>query len=585
MLNELFIPKIRLDDMLAALDQDKNKVFLLNSVTENGWARVIGWDPISVFKYYNGDLKKALKDIEVFTAVQTESERLVIGYTSYDFGCLIHDIDMKSENDLNMPMVVIASFDNWISFNDDGAFINSSDETFINQVYELLKKPRSKIDYYAYRDPLKPTLSKEAYSESYKQIKEYILAGDTYQVNFAHRLEGTTDTNSRQLFRQFSKTCGADFQAYIEIDGFEIISLSPERFIKVQQGIIETSPIKGTRPRGTTDAQDEIIKQELDDNQKDNAELNMITDLMRNDLGAVCDVGSVYVDQERILTAYPTLWHAHSTIKGKLAKDISPIKALCNMMPGGSITGCPKKRTIEIIDQLEPKRRNIYTGSIFTINPKGELDSNIAIRTMVKKQKYLYLSVGGGIVYDSSEDSEYQESLDKSLVFTSSNNTKLLLSSDIIEKQFGSTFIEVLFQDKNRRIICTKTQDDKKIIEISVVEFVESGISQYPKTHQSIINGESMGKAFKKSGIEFYRQTVAAKNITLPVIFNRSFLTSKPATAVSVNIMVGHNKTPYAHITELYSPELIWPERLGHLSDRDLRSIKSIEHYLPKISH
>ena len=208
-----------------------------------------------------------------------------------------------------------------------------------------------------------------------------------------------------------------DFAAYIEGDGFEILSASPERFVKIRGRAIETCPIKGTRARGRTREEDERLKQELLTNVKERAELDMITDLLRNDIGKVCSFGSVKVCDRRLLSSCQTVWHTYSRIRGQLRDTVEPVYALISMLPGGSVTGCPKKRSLEIIDELEPYTRSVYCGAIGYIEPNGDIDFNIAIRTIIKKGKKVYLSVGGGVVYDSDCEAEFRETLEKAKSF------------------------------------------------------------------------------------------------------------------------------------------------------------------------
>jgi para-aminobenzoate synthetase component 1 len=201
--------------------------------------------------------------------------------------------------------------------------------------------------------------------------------------------------------------------AYIEGDGFAVLSASPERFVRIEGSHIETLPIKGTRPRGNTPAHDRQLHRELLGSAKDAAELNMITDLMRNDLGKICAAGSVTVAARRQLLTTPAVIHTYSHIRGRLRPGIRPIQAVLSMFPGGSITGCPKKRAMEIIDELEPFTRGVYCGAIVSVDTRGRLDSSIAIRTIMHKNNRLILPVGGGIVHKSDGREEYQETLDK----------------------------------------------------------------------------------------------------------------------------------------------------------------------------
>jgi anthranilate/para-aminobenzoate synthase component I len=336
-----------------------------------------------------------IDDLENFAAENQAQDRLIVGYLSYDFGCELLDVRLKIEDDLKLPLVMALAFDNW-------------------QTY---KAPAGQ----ATPDiSMRPVSSRQWYREAFKKTKAHIQAGDVYQINLAHRLEGDTNLSGLDLFKALSDGSGAGFQAYLRGPDFEILSYSPERFIKIDSDNITTSPIKGTRPRGSTPAADETMRNELLNSVKEKAELDMITDLMRNDLGQVCAVGSVQVAEKRHLTAYPRLWHANSTITGRLKPDMSAIRALASLMPGGSISGCPKKRALEVIDEVEAKRRSIFTGSLFVLND-DQLDSSILIRTLVKKAGTLYASVANGIVYDSAEDAEYQELLDKAASFLGSN--------------------------------------------------------------------------------------------------------------------------------------------------------------------
>jgi para-aminobenzoate synthetase component 1 len=260
--------------------------------------------------------------------------------------------------------------------------------------------------------------TQEDYSARYKKIKNYIVEGDIYQINFTHRLEGKTEKDPRLLFLDMCEKNKVDYIAYLEGDAFEILSASPERFIKISSDkTIETFPIKGTRPRGKNPQEDEVLKNKLMDSSKEAAELNMITDLLRNDIGKISEIGTVKVVGSRIVHPYATVWHTYSHIKGKILSGSTSVDALLSMFPGGSITGCPKKRAMEIIDELEPTMRSIYTGSIGFIDPDDSLDFNIAIRTFIKKGEIVFLQVGGGIVYDSNEKDEYQETFDKAKSF------------------------------------------------------------------------------------------------------------------------------------------------------------------------
>jgi para-aminobenzoate synthetase component 1 len=417
MLDNLHIPDIQLSDILLRLNESERHVCVLKSRTDNGWGTRLAWNPVETFKASRRDPHETSQELEKFTAEQQAKGRLIIGYLSYDFGCALHKVELLAKDEFTTPPVFAVSFDNWLSFDAIGATIAADQAWFISEVQQILKRPMKFSEKSLYSQGLHPVQSREWYEDAYQKIKAYLRAGDIYQVNLAQWLEGTTELSGRELFCRLSQSSKSDFQAYIEDESFEVLSYSPERFIQTDGNVITTMPIKGTRPRGKTDSEDEALRIALLESPKERAELDMITDLSRNDLGQICKPGSVRVSEDRTITGYPTLWHAHATVRGQLKNEVGPLGALISMLPGGSITGCPKKRAIEIIDELEPRRRGIYTGSVFTISPSGELDSSIVIRTLIKKDNHLYLPVGGGIVYDSIGKDEYQESLDKAASF------------------------------------------------------------------------------------------------------------------------------------------------------------------------
>lgn len=406
-----------LDDLLARLEGSEKHVSVLTSTTTNGWQSTVAWNPVEIFQVSLDSAVDSTHDLEIFVSQQQAVDRLTIGYLSYDVGCMLHEVKLSNDDDLQTPLIFVLGFDNWVTFDGDKLSVHAKNSSFNDEIKTIMMRSPRELPTKLYSKDPSPTWSRAAYNEAYQKIHDYIQAGDIYQVNLTHRLEGISETRGLDIYRKVSLRSNANFQSYIDGGDFEIISASPERFVHISDGKIETSPIKGTRPRGVNEADDEALRADLETNQKDLAELNMITDLMRNDLGAISEIGSVIVNDKRVLRSYPTLWHTHSTITGRLRSDVSPIAALMSLMPGGSITGCPKKRAMEIIDEVEVKRRGIYTGSIFVIQPTGELDSNIAIRTMIKKDNTVYLSVGGGIVYDSNQADEYDETIHKAAAF------------------------------------------------------------------------------------------------------------------------------------------------------------------------
>ncbi len=321
-----------------------------------------------------------------------------------------------AKDDLEMPDICFMAFENFIVFKNKKTILHSRNKNFQEQISQILKRKIQKQSNIKSKN-FQAEMSEAHYKSAYKKIKEYIKTGEIYQMNLTHRMKAKTTASPRKLFVKVATTNPVDFLSYIEAVNFEILSASPERFIKIKNRNIETYPIKGTRPRGKNLEQDKKLSADLMRNEKEAAELNMITDLLRNDLNEVCASGTVKVAIHRKLQKNPTVWHTFSKIVGRLSPKTTTIDALLSMLPGGSIAGCPKKRAIEIIDELEPTRRGAYTGAIGIIKPNGDMDFSIAIRTIIKKSDTLYLQVGGGIVHDSTENAELRETYDKAKSF------------------------------------------------------------------------------------------------------------------------------------------------------------------------
>jgi len=259
----------------------------------------------------------------------------------------------------------------------------------------------------------KSNFTKAGYMDAIKKIREYIAAGDIYQANMSQRFEMNVEGDTFSLFKSLYKNNPAPFFAYIHAGNHQIVSTSPERFLLQTGQKVETRPIKGTRPRGKTPVEDKKLSRELKQSYKDDAELSMIVDLLRNDIGKVCRVGSVRVMEHKRLEAYQNVYHLVSIVEGRLEQGRDSVDLLKATFPGGSITGCPKIRTMEIIDELEPDRRHIYTGSIGYISFHDTMDLSIVIRTATIYNGTIMFSVGGGIVFDSDPLDEYEETLHK----------------------------------------------------------------------------------------------------------------------------------------------------------------------------
>ena len=263
------------------------------------------------------------------------------------------------------------------------------------------------------RDEFRSNLKQQEYKRAFERIQGYIRAGDCYQVNLAQRFQAYFDGDPWEAYRALRGIAAAPFSAFLEIPGGAVMSLSPERFVSLHGQHVETSPIKGTRPRHTDRRADQMAAAELRRSEKDRAENLMIVDLLRNDLGRSCVPGSIHVDRLFDVQSFATVHHMVSTISGELRADRSASDLLRDSFPGGSITGAPKRRAMEIIAELEPHPRQVYCGSVLYISADGRMDSNIAIRTLLCQGDEILCWSGGGIVADSQWQLEYQETFDK----------------------------------------------------------------------------------------------------------------------------------------------------------------------------
>jgi para-aminobenzoate synthetase component 1 len=255
------------------------------------------------------------------------------------------------------------------------------------------------------------------YVTAVRRALDYIVAGDIYQVNLSQRFQLPLPGGPLETYLELRRRNPAPFAAYLNLPQAQVLSASPERFLRFDAASrrIQTRPIKGTRPRGRTAGEDEALARELLASGKDRAENVMIVDLERNDLGRVAAVGSVRVSELAALETFPTVFHLTSTVEATLREGGDAIDLLRATFPGGSITGAPKIRAMEIIDELEPTARGVYTGAIGRVGFDGSLDLNIAIRTIIAKDGTAYFQAGGGIVADSDPESEYEETLHKAM--------------------------------------------------------------------------------------------------------------------------------------------------------------------------
>ena len=363
-----------------------------------------------------------------------------VGYFSYDLGRTIEKLPYAARDDAGFPYLDLNLYDMVLEIDhlSNRIFLAAVDfgisnvrERFNEMTSELkrfnkispLNKDRKesiKLDKVRSAFPVNPiesysNFTREGYIETVRKAIEYIYTGDIYQVNLSQRFQIPAAIDSMLLYRRLRELNPAPFSAYIDFGDLKLLSSSPERFLKVEGMKVETRPIKGTRPRGNDPESNAKLKNDLKTSEKDNAELAMIVDLERNDLGKVCIPGSVKVSEHARIEEYATVYHLVSTVEGTLRQDADLVDLIKASFPGGSITGAPKIRAMEIIEELEPTKRGPYTGSIGYIGFNGTMDLNIAIRTIIQHGKLLSYQVGGGIVADSVPEDEYQETLDKGI--------------------------------------------------------------------------------------------------------------------------------------------------------------------------
>lgn len=334
----------------------------------------------------------------------------LIGYLSYEFG-------QKSTKDTVLPHARANAYKNTIlvdHLEKKTYFISFDKKRDAELIYDqCLNHEKEIIDEFVITEPIVNIESFEDYKRKFNKIQEYIIDGDVYQVNLATKFSTKYSGDPWVFYKKFREINKSPYMAYLKFEDYAIISGSPEQFISVNGSTITSRPIKGTMPRGDDPKTDGDNYEKLSSSEKDKAENLMIVDLIRNDLGKNCDTGSVNVKKLFTIESYPNVHHLVSSIEGQLKKEISPWTAFCDSFPGGSITGAPKKRSIEIISELESFSREVYCGSIFYLSFNKTLNSNIAIRSLIAYDEKLEYFSGGGITKSSTVKSEYNEIFNK----------------------------------------------------------------------------------------------------------------------------------------------------------------------------
>lgn len=376
-------------------------------------------DPFSLLR----DLLKS--DPELERDPQIPFAGGAVGYFGYDLARRIETLPNRANDDIGMPEMAIGLYDWGVVFDHCERrcwLVSHARCSQTRDNWPQLLKLFSELHSVATTglrasSAIASNMDEEAYAKAFNRIQRYLIEGDCYQVNFAQRFSVSVNGDPWQGYLQLRRHNPAPFAAYLNTPFGQILCTSPERFLKLDGRRAQTRPIKGTRPRSRDAETDRLLQSELLQSEKDRAENLMIVDLLRNDLGKNCCAGSVRVPKLFALESYASVHHLVSVVEGELCEQSDALKLLRDSFPGGSITGAPKLRAMQIIEELEPCRRGIYCGSIGYIGYDGNMDTNIVIRTALHRDGRLYYSAGGGIVKDSECAAEYRETFDKAAAF------------------------------------------------------------------------------------------------------------------------------------------------------------------------
>ena len=348
-----------------------------------------------------------------------------LGYFGYDYGRKFENIPSRHRKTVDMPEALFCFYENFlICDHQSGEWtatargVLSTPEASFQWLKRLLfSTSDSKIKETQSDAEMNYNFSRDAYEQAVSRMIGHIVAGDIYIANMTQQLRIKSDLSPYALFSALREKNPAPFGAYCHYGDFQIVSASPERFLRMKDRRIETKPIKGTRKRGTTPEEDQALRRELENSEKDKSELLMIVDLERNDLNRICVPGSVKVTKHFELMTFATVFHLVTTVVGELRPEIGFDALLRAMFPGGSITGAPKIEAMKIIDDLEESARGLYTGSLGYLSFNGDCDFNIVIRTAVYRGNCYHIGVGGGITAESDPAFEYEETLQKARAF------------------------------------------------------------------------------------------------------------------------------------------------------------------------
>ena len=432
--------KYKIDRILDLYKDEKGIAFLDSSLkNELGRYSILGLHPYMIIKKVNDivyrnnkkikiTFEQGLKNILHMEYQKNDTDLPIIsggiGYFSYQYNNMNYHKNNVGFTE-EIPEAMFSFYDNFIIQD------NHTNEIFITgngklkqaaisvaDIHEKIKSADTLDNFQnetrtEYQVNIKSNFEPNAYKKAVAKMIDYIFAGDVYIANMTQKLLLESDKSPYNMYQKLRTINPSPFGAYIDGEGFQIISASPERFLRKKNNVIDTRPIKGTRKRGATAAEDKALKDELKNSEKDKSELLMIVDLERNDLNKISKKGSVKVEELFHIEEYATVFHLIANVQGELEAGYDTIDVIKAMFPGGSITGAPKKRAMEIIEELEQGSRGLYTGTLGYLSLDGNCDFNIVIRTAVYQNGKYFLGVGGGITSESELDFEFEETLQK----------------------------------------------------------------------------------------------------------------------------------------------------------------------------
>lgn len=431
---EEFSSQKPIESLYGALNDKSNTALLKTgkAISEHRWS-VIGRDPFLIFEsrgediaVHGLDLYRAKGDpfaylqeiIDNYSTVKLPASSPfsvgVIGALSYDLKHLVEDIPSSCRDDINCCDMHFSFFREYIVVDErEQKFYRVKLNTDGSGSPRGLVKRETSGEEKTRLGELESNFSEEEYKEAVGRVIKYIGKGTIYQANISQQFRVGFGGDSFRLFEMLNRVNPAPMSAYLDCGDFRLISSSPERFLLRRGQYVESKPIKGTRPRGKDMIEDLRLRQELIGSQKDSAELAMIVDLVRNDLGKTAQPGTVSVAAPKIIEEYANVFHSLAIVTSRLRKEVSSLELIRSCFPGGSITGCPKVQAMKVIEEIEKNKRSFYCGSIGYIGLDGNFDMSIAIRTFIEKNGNLYFNLGGGIVYDSDPQEEYDETIHK----------------------------------------------------------------------------------------------------------------------------------------------------------------------------